>query len=295
VTLGAALDVVGNVAVDTNTLFVDTVGSKVGVGTTDPLTSLHINTTDALVLPVGTGSQRPSNTIDGMIRLNTSLNSIEYYKNNWISLAPVSTPITTRGLLVSLDASDATSYSGSGSTWYSTVAGDRHGSIQGNVSWTGNGQASYFDFPGADSDRVVQSGGTAKLYKDICIVFKVDALNNSFAYLVSNGGDQSLRVGSGGIGNTSGNNGDWSNGGSGTTYYVNGTATTSDVPITNGQWYILGGESKLYTSTFNYNLGWGFNSRALNGKIAFVALYEYALTATEQVQNYNALKARFGL
>jgi len=35
VTLGAALDVVGNVAVDTNTLFVDSVGNKVGIGTTN--------------------------------------------------------------------------------------------------------------------------------------------------------------------------------------------------------------------------------------------------------------------
>jgi len=42
-------------------------------------------------------------------------------------------------------------------------------------------------------------------------------------------------------------------------------------------------------------LGFGYNSRALNGQIAFVALYDSVLTATEQVQNYNALKARFGL
>ena len=42
VTLGAALDVVGNVAVDTNTLFVDSVGNKVGIGTASPIEDLHI-------------------------------------------------------------------------------------------------------------------------------------------------------------------------------------------------------------------------------------------------------------
>jgi len=43
VTLGAALDVVGNVAVDTNTLFVDSVGNKVGIGTTNPGKLLEIS------------------------------------------------------------------------------------------------------------------------------------------------------------------------------------------------------------------------------------------------------------
>ena len=219
---------------------------------------------------------------------------MEYYNNNWISLAPVSTPIVTRGLLATLDASDATSYSGTGPTWYSTTAGGRNGDIQGSVSWTGNGQASYFDFPGANADRIVQNGGTAQLYKDICIVFKVDALTGSFAYLVSNGSDRSLRLVEGNLLNTSGNTGDWSSS-TGTIFYENGTATTSDVPITNGQWYIIGGESKCFSSAFNYTLGFGYNLRALNGQIAFVALYESALTATEQAQNYNALKARFGL
>jgi len=42
VTLGAALDVVGNVAVDTNTLFVDSVGNKVGIGTTEPGATLEV-------------------------------------------------------------------------------------------------------------------------------------------------------------------------------------------------------------------------------------------------------------
>jgi len=48
VTLGAALDVVGNVAVDTNTLFVDSVGNKVGIGTTDPKTPLEVSQPDGV-------------------------------------------------------------------------------------------------------------------------------------------------------------------------------------------------------------------------------------------------------
>ena len=117
-------------------------------------------------------------------------------------------------------------------------------------------------------------------------------VTSGFEYIISNGGDNSLRVVNAIIPST-GNVGDWSSGG--TTYYVNGVATTSNVPITAGQWYILGGENKSYSSPLNYTLGYGYPGRALDGKIAFVALYNRVLSAEEQLQNYTALKRRFGV
>ena len=135
-------------------------------------------------------------------------------------------------------------------------------------------------------------------------MFNVDAMNSSFGYLISKSttADRSLRVGNSIIGNP-GNNGDWSDnvgGSNGITYYVNGVADTDNVSISNGQWYILGGENTnddLLGSAWNYYLGTGYTqgTRNLNGKIAFVALYDRVLTAAEQLQNYNALKARFGV
>ena len=44
VEVGGELTVSGNVAVDTNTLFVDSVNNKVGVGTTSPSTAFHVKT-----------------------------------------------------------------------------------------------------------------------------------------------------------------------------------------------------------------------------------------------------------
>jgi hypothetical protein len=217
----------------------------------------------------------------------------DIFLNGFKIFQPI-TPIARDGLAVLLDASDPNSYPATGTIFYDTSGNGRHGTAQGSVGWTSSGQQSYFDFPGTDADKLNQTSGSALLYKDICIVFKVDALSSSFAYLVSNGGDTSLRVYDGNI-LSPGNNGDWSNGGTGTTYYVNGVATTADVPITNGQWYILGGESKCYSSAFNYTLGYGYPGRALDGKIAFVALYNRVLSADEQLQNYAALKKRFGV
>lgn len=276
---------------------------NVGIGTDDPKSSLHINSTGAMITPVGTTAQRPTTGLDGMFRLNQTENAMEYYNGNWIPLAPRSgLPIVTNGLAVLLDASDYTSYPLSGSTWFDRSGNGRNGTLRGSVSWVDSGQASYFDFSGANADYIDQTSGSSLVYKDICIVFNADGMNSSFGYLVSRSttSDRSLRIGVNAIGNP-GNEGDWSDGTPGAiTYYVNGVADTDSVPINDGEWYILGGQNTndiLLSSAWNYYLGTGYTqgNRNLNGKIAFVALYNRVLTSTEQLQNYNALKARFGV
>lgn len=69
--------------------------------------------------------------------------------------------IPTDGLIVNLDATDSSSYSGSGSTWYdiSGSATTFNGSIHGNVSWS----ASRFDFPAGDGDAVRLPNDSLKL------------------------------------------------------------------------------------------------------------------------------------
>ena len=300
VSVGKELTVSGNVEVGTANLFVDTVNSRVGIGTTSPAAKLHVEGTGAIIVPVGTTAQRPTPNENGMIRLNTAENAIEFYYNNWIPLAPrTGLAIATNGLMVQLDAADFSSYPGSGTTWYDRSGNGRNGTLRGGVSWVNSGLASYFNFSGANAQYIDQTSGGSVIYKDICIVFNVDAMNNNFGYLVSRSttSDTSLRVGANNIGNP-GNNGDWAE--SATTYYVNGVVDTNDVPISNGQWYILGGENKntgLLGSAWNYFLGTGYTqgTRNLDGKIAFVALYNRVLTASEHQQNYNALKGRYGV
>ena len=271
---------------------------RVGIGTTNPTTELHVEGTGAIIVPIGTTAQRPTPNENGMIRLNTTENAIEFYYNNWIPLAPrTGVAIATNGLMVQLDAADFSSYPGSGTTWYDRSGNGRNGTLRGGVSWVNSGLTSYFDFSGANAQYIDQTSGGSVIYKDICIAFNVDARTSSFAYLVSKstGADTSLRVGSTDI-NNPGNNGDWAE--IATTYYVNGVVDTNDVPISNGQWYILGGENKntgLLGSAWNYYLGTGFGGRSLNGRIAFVALYDRVLTASEHQQNYNALKGRYGV
>ena len=202
--------------------------------------------------------------------------------------------IVTRNLAVVLDAS---SYSGTGTTWSDISGNGRNATIRGAVSWVNGGNTSYFNFPGANADYINQTAGTTQIYKDMCIVFQHEDSDFNYLLASSTTSDRSLRI----YGNTvsnPGNTGDWAQ--SATTYYVNGVADTNAVALSQNQWYILGGENKnasLLASAWNYYIGTGYTqgSRNLNGKIAFLALYTAPLTATEHIENYNALKRRFGI
>nr|QMP83615.1 MAG: hypothetical protein [Caudoviricetes sp.] len=56
--------------------------NRLGLGTSDPKTVLHISSNDAIIIPSGTIGERPTEAINGMIRYNTSNNYIESYSNN---------------------------------------------------------------------------------------------------------------------------------------------------------------------------------------------------------------------
>jgi len=76
-----------NLSVDTDTLFVNASTDRVGINTTGPSTSLHINATDAIVIPVGTNAQRVN--VTGAIRYNTDISTFEGYSGTWGSLGGV--------------------------------------------------------------------------------------------------------------------------------------------------------------------------------------------------------------
>jgi hypothetical protein len=82
--------VVGDCQISTNlTVSGITSSTSIGIGTTTPLVSLHINTTDAINLPVGTNAQRPT-PATGMLRYNTTTSQFEGYGGTaWSGLGGV--------------------------------------------------------------------------------------------------------------------------------------------------------------------------------------------------------------
>ena len=72
-----------NLQFGTNDIARMTISSnKVGIGTNAPAVSLHVSSTDALKIPVGTTAQRPSSAA-GMIRYNSTTGSFEGYTTEW--------------------------------------------------------------------------------------------------------------------------------------------------------------------------------------------------------------------
>jgi len=79
------LGVTGSIYLGTES-FIDT-SARIGINTTGPSTSLHINATDGIVIPVGTNAQRVD--VTGVIRYNTDNSSFEGYSGTWGSLGGV--------------------------------------------------------------------------------------------------------------------------------------------------------------------------------------------------------------
>ena len=60
---------------------------NIGVNIDNPLYSVHINTNDAIIIPVGTNAQRVD--VTGAIRYNSEIETFEGYKGTWGSLGGV--------------------------------------------------------------------------------------------------------------------------------------------------------------------------------------------------------------
>lgn len=235
-------------------------------------------------------------------------------QNNYVApaAAPFQAPaIITSGLITYLDASDPSSYTGSGTTW-TDKQGIASGTINGAINYVSNGNASYFSLPGANNAYIRSSVNQS--IKDFTIVFEPDfsSFNYSGGHTLFSKGpgvDISMRFWSysfidqtGVVGNPNNvwgvpNTTDIVTWQGVSSLYLNGSNQTINFfPLVNG-WNILGGQNDPSNSwgSFAYCLGAGYNSRAFQGKIAVVLFYDRVLTAAEQLQNFNALKSRFGL
>ena len=63
----------------TNAYMSMTNSGSIGINTSSPSSSFHINTTDAAIIPVGTTAQRPATPLSGMFRMNSDTKLPEWY------------------------------------------------------------------------------------------------------------------------------------------------------------------------------------------------------------------------
>jgi hypothetical protein len=220
---------------------------------------------------------------------------------------PVIPPtIITDGLVLHYDFSDPACYSGgtttgTGITDLSTAANNGtiqndFGAIVGGSDVNGNTFITWQTNAGNSYTGSSIHTASQNTYTDFTIVFQPDLTANGIVGLFAVETDKSVRFtanGSAWQAFNPGDGNDWAYP-SPATYYINGQASNSPV----AGWNIMGGArtnnswtmpNGLFIGTSNYV------NRHFQGQIALVLMYNRALTQEEQLQNYNVLRARFGL
>ena len=229
--------------------------------------------------------------------------------------------IITNGLILELDAADRNSYPGSGTTWRDLSGLGNNGTLTNGPTFSSeNGGVIVLD--GADDYVVIPHNsvfnfGTGPF--TIMLTISSAQLENTTAY-IKKGGPTEWNNSPAGWYATSGN------GGADLSWYwvlANGTSHAEIPPAStfsksndtfglnffsitrdssgniyrcwNGLYQLAAtGWTSSFDNSSDIWIGRGTNNY-LNGKCAFVRIYNIALTEQQVLQNYNAMKTRFGL
>lgn len=220
-------------------------------------------------------------------------------------------PIVTDGLVFAVDAANYESYPGSGTTW-SDLTGNNNGTlINGPTFDSGNGGSIAFDGTNdiMSTSATIKSASSTDL-QTFCSWLKGTGTDNSFFGSSANSAGKfhlilnfqsngqlrfaQSRYGGGNPSTDETNivtvnaNTDWNY-----ACVVKTAQYTYDVYFNSE--LVIEDALKEATLDSDFALGQWWNGRVEPSQISNVQIYNRALSPTEVLQNYNALKSRFGL
>jgi len=222
-------------------------------------------------------------------------------------MMPKTSPIVTTNLIMNLDASNPSSYSGTGVNWFD-ISGNSNNAVLTNEPTFDSGNGGSILFDGTNDYAILPN-----------INFTNEFTASGWIYITASG-NESLIGNWQGTGSTD----SWlvTSQGNNTMYFFTSNPANTVFGVVNDGGYSLNtwyhytavfnnGVQKIYrngiekgTSNVGYtsiyqnakNLWIAHYSTAyLNGKIPQLLLYNRALTASEILQNFNATKSKFGL
>lgn len=236
--------------------------------------------------------------------------------------APPSSGIVTSNLFMELDASNASSYPGSGSTWTDLTGNGNNGTINGATWSSANG--GIFDFDGSNDTVQIAHNASLSLstsaQRTVQVWFNTDAipalnaqvpiigkLSSSFAFdgywagMFSNGGVMRCTTNGAAVQRISNSTLTISAG----TWYlmtfisqITSTSNTTKLYINSTEYITATHGTDSYTESNPLYLGYigsGVGSLYFNGKIGACYFYTRGLSAAEVTQNFDATKTRFSL
>jgi hypothetical protein len=237
--------------------------------------------------------------------------------------APPSANIVTDNLFMHLDASNASSYPGSGSTWTDLTGNGNDGTING-ASWSAT-DGGIFDFDGSSDTVQIAHNSSLSLstsaQRTIQVWVKFDVLGATSTQQIPVFGKLSSSYAFDGYwGGLYGNTGTvrcTTNGAAVQriststltvavdTWYlftfvsqITSTSNTTKVYINDTEYITTAHGADTYTESNPLYLGYigaGVSSLYLNGKIGACYFYTNGLSAAEVLQNFDATKSRYGL
>lgn len=212
--------------------------------------------------------------------------------------------IVTDGLTLRLDASNSTSYPGSGSTWVDLVNPQQNITLVNSPTYTSS-SPSYFNFNGSNqygsgSGAVLSSTSYTKqlwFYLNSYTVNNLVSSSNSGHYMFFNNGNKLYSGHTNWAGfptnfpstssfdlNTWYNVALTFNTTDGMKLYINGSLDSTYTTIKTG----LSGNNSVDIASFNAG-------NLLNGRISRVYCYNTSISASDVLQNFNTEKSLFGL
>jgi len=221
--------------------------------------------------------------------------------------------IVTNGLVLCLDAANQRSYPGSGTAWSELVTSQNATLTSGPTYSTENGGVINYD--GTDDTTTLPLANLSKIFPQITVSIWQNnssiSSRSSFWANESGGGrtfqahipwsDNNVYWDAGGAGafdrinkvTIEGERTGWHN----WTFTKNINTLTMRIYLDGIQWHSGSGGGGFYqiTPSTAAFLGSGSGTFFYSGKISHFSIYDRELSAGEILQNFNALKGRFGL
>lgn len=217
--------------------------------------------------------------------------------------------IVTDGLVLCLDAANPQSYPGSGTSWADLSGNGNTGTLTNGPTFsTGNSGSIVFD--GNDDSVIVPNGNTFfsnKTQVSVCVWFKLNSRFRPNLINIPAGSGQNFSIESG-----------QENATSLSTYFNNNNQTIFPFNLNTPTYLVSIFNSGVLTTykdgilidtknnnsnvlntfgTTNLVIGrWGWEyGNSMDGSVYNTQIYNRALSASEVLQNYEAVKSRFGL
>ena len=212
--------------------------------------------------------------------------------------------IVTTNMILCADAGNPRSYPGSGTTWYDASGSDNTGALISSPAYT-SGTSGYFTFDGGTMYVNIKSNASilsSTNYTKIAWFYPTSFSTNNNIISGGNTGQHAFWL-AGGNKLNAGHNGLWSTVVTSTTLLLNTwycgavtfNTTTGWSLYLNGVLENTNASTTTFIGTGDISLAAYGGGNFFTGRLACNLVYNRVLSATEILQNFNALRGRYGI